>query len=582
MMNVFLMEQLNTDVLIVGAGAAGMYASVSAAKSGAEVILCDKSLISRGGATVMAQMTVAAAIGHQEADHWTHHLYDTIQSGQGLCNEKLSYQLCKNAPDKILEMRAWKTDWANDNTRIRQVLAPGHEVKRCCYVDFLNTGPAVARTLRGEVAKHKNIKRISGITIIDLVVKNARVSGAIGLNTETGDYVSFGAKAVVLAAGGLTQLFARNSASKNMGGDSHALALRAGAKLIDMEFVQFFPIGHLAPRLVGMDPIMWDPFRYKLGGKLLNGEGKQFIENYGGEDGETYKVGRDLASYAILKECEAGRGSPNGGAWLSFQHLSKSELENAFGPIIKKLASNDIDLTKQSIEVAPIAHYHMGGIEVDESMETCVKGLFAAGECVGGANGANRLSGNAIPEAFVFGDIAGASAAKAKAGTNTLSDKDSKVALSCAMSSLLGPLSGNDKSQKQTSRHLLHSLQTLMWENVGVLRNTQKLQTALNEIKRFRNDVFPSIRPAHGTAFNTSLMDWLDLRNSLLCAETICLAASERKESRGAHQMEDAPFQSNEFTKNQIISQRDGHLVSSWKAVQKLDFILEAKSLAVI
>ena len=214
-------------------------------------------------------------------------------------------------------------------------------------------------------------------------------------------------------------------------------------------------------------------------------------------------------------------------------------------------------------------------------METCVKGLFAAGECVGGANGANRLSGNAIPEAFVFGDIAGASAAKAKAGTNTLSDKDSKVALSCAMSSLLGPLSGNDKSQKQTSRHLLHSLQTLMWENVGVLRNTQKLQTALNEIKRFRNDVFPSIRPAHGTAFNTSLMDWLDLRNSLLCAETICLAASERKESRGAHQMEDAPFQSNEFTKNQIISQRDGHLVSSWKAVQKLDFILEAKSLAV-
>jgi len=349
-----------------------------------------------------------------------------------------------------------------------------------------------------------------------------------------------------------------------------------------MEFVQFFPIGHLAPRLVGMDPIMWDPFRYKLGGKLLNGEGKQFIENYGGEDGETYKVGRDLASYAILKECEAGRGSPNGGAWLSFQHLSKSELENAFGPIIKKLASNDIDLTKQSIEVAPIAHYHMGGIEVDESMETCVKGLFAAGECVGGANGANRLSGNAIPEAFVFGDIAGASAAKAKAGTNALSDQDSKAALSCAMSSLLGPLSGNDKSQKQTSRHLLHSLQTLMWENVGVLRNTQKLQTALNEIKRFRKDVFPSIRPAHGTAFNTSLMDWLDLRNSLLCAETICLAASERKESRGAHQMEDAPFQSNEFTKNQIISQRDGHLVSSWKAVQKLDFILEAKSLAVI
>ena len=144
------MDHLNTDVLVVGAGAAGMYASVSAAKSGAEVILCDKSLISRGGATVMAQMTVAAAIGHEEADHWTHHLHDTIHSGQGLCNEKLSYELCKNAPNKILEMRDWKTDWANDNARIRQVLAPGHEVKRCCYVDFLNTGPSI--TSRSTVA----------------------------------------------------------------------------------------------------------------------------------------------------------------------------------------------------------------------------------------------------------------------------------------------------------------------------------------------------------------------------------------------------------------------------------------------
>ena len=576
------MDHLNTDVLVVGAGAAGMYASVSAAKSGAEVILCDKSLISRGGATVMAQMTVAAAIGHEEADHWTHHLRDTIQSGQGLCNEKLSYELCKNAPNKILEMRDWKTDWANENARIRQVLAPGHEVKRCCYVDFLNTGPAVARTLRGEVAKQKNIKRISGITIIDLVVKKARVVGAIGLNTETGGFVSFAAKAVVLAAGGLTQLFARNSASKNMGGDSHALALRAGANLMDMEFVQFFPIGHLAPRLVGMDPIMWDPFRYKLGGKLLNGQGKQFIENYGGEDGETYKVGRDLAAYAIIKECEAGRGSPNGGAWLSFQHLNKQQLEDAFGPIIKKLANNGIDLTQQSIEVAPIAHYHMGGIEVDERMETCIEGLFAAGECVGGANGANRLSGNAIPEAFVFGDIAGSNAAKVKPTDCTLSPQDREIALSRAMNDLLSPASSNAVSQNETSRRLLHTLQNLMWKDVGVLRDTEKLQRALREIIRLRNEVFPSIRPKQGTAFNTSLMDWLDLRNSLLCAEAICLAASERKESRGAHQMEDIPFKSDEFTKNQIISQQDGYLVSSWKAVQKLDYVLEAKSLAVI
>ena len=571
------MELIETDILIVGAGAAGMYASISAAESNARVILCDKSLISRGGATVMAQMTVAAVIGHQEADHWTHHLQDTIKSGQELCNENLSYLLCKNAPEKILQMRDWKTDWANDNTRIRQVLAPGHGVKRCCYVDFLNTGPAVARTLRGQVAKLKNINRVSGLTIIDLIIEGNQVTGAIGLNTETGTCVSISAKAIVLAAGGLTQLFARNSASKNMGGDSHALALRAGANLMDMEFVQFFPIGHLAPRLVGMDPIMWDPFRYKLGGRLLNDHGVHFIENYGGEDGDAYTVGRDLAAYAILKECEAGRGSPNGGAWLSFKHLSKVELDEAFGPVIEKLLANDIDLTKQAIEVAPIAHYHMGGIEVNESMETCVKGLFAAGECVGGANGANRLSGNAIPEAFVFGEIAGVSAAASIRETPHLSLQLGQNALSNSLVELSCQAKQKSQSQTMTSRKLLFELQKLMWKNVGVLRSKQGLQMAIDEIRRMKNNIFPNLKPASGTVFNTSLMDWLDLRNSLLCAEAICLAASKRKESRGAHQMEDIPFKSNNFTKNQIISLVDGNLVSSWQDVQKLDFDLEKK-----
>src|SRR5690606_12264604 len=204
----------------------------------------------------------------------------------------------------------------------------------------------------------------------------------------------------------------RNSASLNMTGDGYALALRAGARLIDMEFVQFFPIGHLAPRLVGFDPIMWDPFRYKLGGRLLNGLGEEFVEKYGhaGEE-KGYTVTRDAATYAILKEVEAGRGSPAGGAYLSFQHVPEATLRQAFGPIIDKLAANGIDLTKAPVEVAPIAHYHMGGIRVDVDMSTDVPGLFAAGEAVGGANGANRLSGNAITEAITFGLQAGRSAA---------------------------------------------------------------------------------------------------------------------------------------------------------------------------
>ena len=178
-----------------------------------------------------------------------------------------------------------------------------------------------------------------------------------------------------------------------------------------MEFVQFFPIGHLAPRLIGMDPIMWDPFRYKLGGRLLNADGREFIDDYGVAEDGTYKATRDLATYAIVKEVEAGRGSPAGGVYLSFRHVPADKLAEAFGPVIDRLAKNGIDLARMDVEVSPIAHYHMGGIQVAPTLESDIANLFAAGEAIGGANGANRLSGNAITEALVFGRLAGQNAA---------------------------------------------------------------------------------------------------------------------------------------------------------------------------
>ena len=379
---------IQRDILVVGAGAAGMYAAIAAARQGASVLLVDKSLIGRGGATVMAQMTVAAAIGEQAPDHWSKHLEDTLAAGRGLCDETLSAILCREAVDRIRELDAWQVGWARDKDHIRQVMAPGHSVPRCVYVDFLNTGPAVAATLRKQVAHSAGIDRVSGVSITDLVVNDGRVAGALALETDTGRQVTIAAKAVVLAAGGLTRLFERNSASANMGGDAYALALKAGAELIDMEFVQFFPIGHLAPRLVGMDPIMWDPFRYKLGGRLLNGDREEFIENYGLSDSGSYTAPRDAASFAILREVHAGRGTPSGGAYLSFEHIPEEDLRTAFGPVIDRLQKNGIDLSRAPVEVSPIAHYHMGGIRVDEQMQTRVKGLYAAGEAVGGASGA--------------------------------------------------------------------------------------------------------------------------------------------------------------------------------------------------
>src|SRR5213082_2799586 len=404
---------LETDVLIVGAGGAGMYAAIAAARAGAgNVLLADKSLIGRGGATIMAQMTVAAALGEECPDDWQAHLDDTLAAGRGLCDEKLAALLCRDAPTRIREMDEWRVGWARrEHGRIAQVTAPGHSRPRCCYVDFLNTGPAVAATLRRRIGQIAAIKRVSNLAVTDLVVCNEEAVGAVALDIAEGEPVTIAAKAIVIATGGLTRIYQRNSASANMGGDGYALALAAGAELVDMEFVQFFPIGHLAPRLVGMDPIMWDPFRYKLGGRLLNSKGHEFTAQYGVSEDGRYLATRDIATYAIIKEVEAGRGSPHGGAFLSFEHCSETALREAFGPVIDRLAANNIDLTKMPIEVAPIAHYHMGGVVADERMQTQVPGLLVAGEAVGGANGANRLSGNAITEALVFGRRAGQSAA---------------------------------------------------------------------------------------------------------------------------------------------------------------------------
>jgi succinate dehydrogenase/fumarate reductase flavoprotein subunit len=374
---------VETDVLVIGSGGAGMYAAIEAARAGAQIFLADRSLIGRGGATVMAQMTVAVALGAQTPDHWSHHLADTIRAGRGLTDERLARLLCEEGPECILEMDRWGVGWARQDGHITQAMAPGHDRPRCAYVDFLNTGPAVSKTLRTVVNKTAGIRKAGDILVVDLVHRDGAVVGAVALHLASGAPVTIAAKATIVATGGLTRLYRRNSASANMGGDGYALALRAGAPLIDMEFVQFFPIGHLAPRLIGMDPIMWDPFRYKLGGRLLNGERQEFTSRYGTPEDGKYVITRDLATYAIIKEIEAGRGSPHGGAYLSFEHCSAAALREAFGPVIDRLAANHIDLTKMPVEVAPIAHYHMGGVVADGRMETGVPGLLVAGEAVG-------------------------------------------------------------------------------------------------------------------------------------------------------------------------------------------------------
>src|SRR5215475_11510803 len=544
---------VTTDVLIVGSGGAGMYAAIEATRAGCDVFLVDRSLIGRGGATVMAQMTVAVALGCETPDHWTHHFDDTLAAGRGLCDERLARLLCEHGPDCIREMDSWGIGWARKDGRIAQVFAPGHDRPRCVYVDFLNTGPAVSKTLRGVVTRIKAIRKAGDLLIIDLVRADDAVAGAVALHLPTGAAVTIAAKATIIATGGLTRLYRRNSASANMGGDGYALALRAGASLVDMEFVQFFPIGHLAPRLIGMDPIMWDPFRYKLGGRLLNNRMEEFTQRYGvAEDGK-YIITRDLGSYAILKEVEAGRGSPHGGVYLSFQHCPENALRESFGPVIDRLAANGIDLTKMPIEVAPIAHYHMGGIVTDATMQTGLTGLFAAGEAVGGANGANRLSGNAITEALVFGRRAGRSAVefvkRSKASPDCADNAQETIAL----------ITADAKSCTFNTAEMQQTLQKLMHDNVGALRSEAKLVVARDTINHL-TDELGETPPGDGNRFDMRRIDWFDLRNMLMVSRVVAETALARTETRGAHQREDYPQSSPDWSFNQAVTLRNASI----------------------
>jgi succinate dehydrogenase / fumarate reductase flavoprotein subunit/fumarate reductase (CoM/CoB) subunit A len=284
-----------------------------------------------------------------------------------------------------------------------------------------------------------------------------------------------------------------------------------------------------------MDPIMWDPFRYKLGGRLFDGNGREFLLDYGSDETQGYTTPRDLATYAIEREVAAGRGSPHGGVYLSFTHVPRAVLKAAFGPVIERLANNGIDLAKMPVEVAPIAHYHMGGIAVDERMATRVPGLYAAGEAAGGANGANRLSGNAIPEALVFGERAGHGAAIYAARRADGWRQTSGAAGVDRIREITAGCQGDVAASQ-----LLDELRRLMWRDVGPYRNAAGVTRALARIDAMRRSL-PQLAVMPGAAWNATISDWFELRAGLIAAEAVARASLRREESRGAHQREDFP-----------------------------------------
>jgi succinate dehydrogenase/fumarate reductase flavoprotein subunit len=555
-------NHIETDVLVVGGGGAGMFAAVSAARNGTQVLLIDKNVVGRGGATIMAQMTCAAALGEEEPDGPEQHLIDTLEAGRGLCNEELATLICENAPKRIRELEGWKVQWARqDNGKIKQVIAPGHSRKRCVYVDFLKTGAAISASLRNQVSRNDAIRKLSNVSLTDLVTQDGEVVGATGFDVATGTPVTIQASATILCLGGMTKMFRRTTAPNNIAGEGLGMALRAGATIIDLEFLQFYPNGHLAPRMVGLDPTTWEPTRVKLGGRLLNGKGEEFLQNYGEGSGEQYNTTRDTLTHAMYKEVELGRGSPHGGVFLSFQHIDQKELEKALGPFLEFFDRNNINLTKQPVEVYPIAHYQMGGIEVNTKMETGVPGLYAAGEIAGGANGANRLSGNALPEAMVFGERAGEAAARYAA---SMPERVWNKANAKPHIDLIDSTLGRNAGDGASPAKMLGDLKELMWTKVGMFRTGDDLSEALTAIQSMRQTELQNLAVSAETIQNTSVVEWFELRNGLLAVEALAVAALHRQESRGAHQRDDFPETRDDYQRSQRIFLEGDALKSSF------------------
>lgn len=326
-----------------------------------------------------------------------------------------------------------------------------------------------------------------------------------------------------------------------------------------MEFIQFFPIGTVFPHLIGLDPVMWDPFRYKLGGKLLNGQHEEFVEHYTDEVGR-YTALRDAATFAILREIEAGRGSPHGGVYLDFRGSSREQIKAAFGGVIHILERQGLDLTRQPVEVAPLAHYTIGGVRINEKMETTVAGLYAAGEVTGGANGANRLSGNALVEALTFGHRAGEQAATH--GPSRRFRPDTVRSERRARESLAALIEERGDTSPSAIRG---ELQRLMWQNVGPFRTGPDIARALHRLDELRRRELSQIKLSGAlSSFNLDLLEGLNLDHALLTAQAIAQAALARRESRGAHQRKDYPASGDAWRGHHVQSLSEERVGIRW------------------
>jgi succinate dehydrogenase flavoprotein subunit len=568
------------DVLVIGAGGAGLRAAIEAAHSGASVGLVCKSLLGKAH-TVMAEGGVAAALANtDERDNWKVHFADTMRGGQYLNNWRMAELHAREAPDRVNELEAWGAVFdRTPDGRILQRNFGGHKYPRLAHVGD-RTGLEIIRTLQDH-AIHQQIEVNMECTVVSLLTAGDRVSGALAYDRERGRFKLFVAGAVVLATGGTGRAYRITSNSWEYTGDGQSLAYNAGAALQDMEFVQFHPTGMVWPPSV-RGILVTEGVRGE-GGILVNNQGHRFMfddipENYRSqtadneEEGWRYTQGdksarrppelltRDHVARCIMREVREGRGSPHGGVFLDISWI-KSKLPTAEQHIKRKLPSMyhqfkqlaDIDITKEPMEVGPTTHYAMGGIRVDgDTQMTTIPGLFAAGECAAGLHGANRLGGNSLSDLLVFGKRAGEHAA-AFAAQHPAAPPASD-AVDAVARYALEPF-GRTGDVTEGPYQVQHDLQGMMQELVGIVRREDEMQTALDGLGAMRERAARVSVPGN-REFNPGWHTALDLANLLTISEAITRSALERKESRGGHFRDDYPEKDPAFAHFNIVVSR--------------------------
>ena len=579
-------DRYSYDVVVVGAGGSGLRAAIEARLNGKKTAIISKSLFGKAH-TVMAEGGCAAAMGNVNPnDNWQVHYRDTMRGGKFLNNWRMAELHAKEAPDRVWELEAWGAvfDRTKDG-KISQRNFGGHEYPRLAHVGD-RTGLEMIRSLQQKVVAMQQadaaefgdpeamIKVFAETTITDLMVEGGRIAGAFGYFRDTGRFVLFEAPAVVLATGGIGKTYKVTSNSWEYTGDGHALALRAGAKLLNMEFVQLHPTGMVWPPsvrgLLVTESVRGD------GGVLRNSEGKRFMFDYvpdvfRAQYAETEEeadrwyddpdhnrrppelLPRDEVARSINSEVKAGRGSPHGGIFLDIASRRPADYILQRLPSMyhqfKELA--DVDITKEPMEIGPTCHYVMGGVEVDpDTGAASVPGLFAVGEVSGGMHGSNRLGGNSLSDLLVFGRRSGLGAAEY---VDALPESDrpsvSQASLDAAAAVAIQPL---ERAEGENPYAIHGELQVIMNDLVGLIRRESEMKTALVELDKLRAREAQVSAPG-GRAYNPGWHLALDLRNMLVVAECVAQAALERQESRGGHTRDDYPGMSPEWRKINLI-----------------------------